>query len=58
MRRSLMLPSSATAMARKSSTIAMGSPWKWPPLMTRSSSGSTIGLSVVELISVSMTEAT
>ena len=58
MRRSDMLASSLTAMARKSMGRAMGSPWKLPAEMMMSSSGHTVGLSVAEFISVSITDST
>ena len=45
MRRSLIAPTSATAMARKSATAATGAPWKLPHDSTRPS-GSTTGLSM------------
>ena len=41
-----MLLSSQRAMARKSIGCAIGSPWKLPAEITRSSSGQTVGLSV------------
>ena len=55
MRRSEILPSSASAMARKSIARAIGCPWKLPAETTISSSGKIVGLSVGELISVSST---
>ncbi|GFI54166.1 hypothetical protein IMSAGC022_00777 [Alistipes sp.] len=57
-RRSEMLPNSATAMARKSIATAMGCPWKLPADMTSSQSGNTEGLSVALLISVVRTLST
>src|SRR6266545_5158109 len=54
-RASLMSASSATAIVATSSAIATGWPWKLPPLTTRRCSANTSGLSVTELISISMT---
>ena len=50
-----MFANSLNAIAKKSMGSAMGSPWKLPALMMRSSSGQTVGLSVALLISVSIT---
>jgi hypothetical protein len=50
-----MLASSDKATARKSIGKAIGSPWKFPAEITRSSSTKTVGLSVTLLISVSNT---
>ena len=57
-RRSEMLPNSFMAIQRKSMGRAIGSPWKLPAEMMRSSSGQTVGLSVVALISMSTTDFT
>ena len=69
MRRSLMLASSAVAMAARSRAMASGWPWKLPPLMMSISSvtvvassaclpsrRNTLGLSVTLLTSISSTE--
>lgn len=56
-RRSDMLATSATGMARKSSTYATGAPWKLPFELTRPSS-STTGLSTVAASSRSATVRT
>ena len=55
-RRSEMEATSATEMARKSSTAATGAPWKLPFDSTRPS-GSTTGLSIAEASSRSATSA-
>ena len=52
MRRSLIAPSSATAMARKSAAMATGSPWKFPPESISPVSANTMGLSVAALSSI------
>jgi hypothetical protein len=56
-RRSAMLPSSATAIAARSRAMATGCPWKLPPETMSAPSGSTntSGLSVAADISVSST---
>ena len=53
-RRSLIAPTSAIEIARKSATAAMGAPWKLPHDSTRPS-GSTTGLSMNETSSRSAT---
>ena len=58
MRRSEMFESSHMAIERKSIGMAIGSPWKLPAEMMRSSSGHTVGLSVAEFTSTSITEST
>jgi hypothetical protein len=57
-RRSEMLASSATAMARRSRARARGWPWKFPPESMSPSSAKTRGLSVALLISTSSTRRT
>ena len=57
-RRSLIAPSSATAIARRSAAIATGWPWKLPPERISPVSAKTIGLSVAEFISTWWTRAT
>ena len=52
-RRSLMAPSSATAMATISAARATGAPWKFPPESSSPVSAKTMGLSVPALISIS-----
>ena len=52
MRRSLMLPSSAMAMASRSAASATGAPWKLPPESISPLSAKTMGLSVAALISM------
>ena len=56
--RSDMLLNSLMAMAKKSMGKAIGSPWKLPAEIIKSSSGHTVGLSVVALISMSITDFT
>ena len=53
-----MFASSLIAIERKSMGRAMGSPWKLPAEIIRSSSGQTVGLSVAEFTSMSMTDFT
>ena len=55
-RRSLIAPTSAAAIARKSQAIATGAPWKFPHDSTRPS-GRTIGLSIAEASSASATRS-
>ena len=50
-----MLESSDNANVSISMGNAIGSPWKLPAEIMRSSSGKTVGLSVTLFISVSMT---
>jgi hypothetical protein len=49
-------PSSAKAMAIKSSTSAKGWPWKLPPDRINSSSGKMMGLSLLALTAARMTQ--
>jgi len=58
MRRSLMAPSSATAMASTSAAMATGSPWKLPPESSSPVSANTIGLSVAAFSSISTVRVT
>ena len=53
MRRSEILAISEQAIPRKSKGSAMGSPWKFPPEITASSSQNSRGLSVTALSSIS-----
>ena len=46
------------AIDKKSIGNAIGSPWKLPAEITKSSSGHTVGLSVAEFISMSITDFT
>ena len=57
-RRSEMLASSATAIARQSSANATGCPWKLPFETISRSSRRTSGLSVAALISIETVRAT
>ncbi len=54
-RRSLMAPSSASAMVAKSAVCATGCPWKFPPERTSPDSAKIIGLSVALFISIRRT---
>ncbi len=54
MRRSLIAPSSATAIASKSAAMATGSPWKLPPESSSPVSAKTIGLSVAAFSSMAI----
>ena len=56
MRRSLIAPTSAAAIARKSQANATGAPWKLPHDSTRPS-GSTIGLSIAATSSFAATDS-
>jgi hypothetical protein len=57
-RRSLIAPSSAAAIARRSAAIATGWPWKLPPERISPVSANTIGLSVAEFISTTCARVT
>ena len=57
-RRSLMFASSAQAIARQSSPIATGWPWKLPFETISSSSRRTSGLSVAALTSIATVRST
>ena len=54
MRRSLIAPSSATAIASMSAAMATGSPWKLPPESSSPVSANTIGLSVAAFSSMAI----
>ena len=58
MRRSLIAPSSAAAMASTSAAIATGSPWKFPPESSSCVSANTIGLSVAPFSSMATVDLT